>query len=283
MATRIDRFSRDRRALLVSAALGVASLVGAWVMLRSLWSATVWTGSLLFGCVLLLAFYGVRKRIAVLPLGRTATWLRWHAYVGLLSALLFVVHGFFLPTLAWRFPDGWLERAVAIVYVCVAGTGVVGLAITRRIPARISARGEEVIFERIGDFRMELFERSRALVLQPGAVSADGVLSGYFTDRLAPYFSRASNLLGHLAQSRAPMLGLRSELDELSRYLSASQREVADELVELIEKKDELDYQYAHQLVLKGWLFLHSALVGSLLLLASLHAVLALSFGGRTL
>lgn len=283
MAAQVARTAREWRGMGTSLLLGLGAIAGTWLLIRSLWSASAWSGALLLGCVGLLGLYGARKKVAVLPLGRTATWLRWHVHVGFLSLLLFVLHGFFLPTLAWRLPDGWLERSLAIVYLFVAGSGLAGMVITKRVPARICARGEEVIFERIGDFRRELLERSRALVLRPGAVSADGVLSGFCTDRLDSYLARPRSVLGHLAQSRAPLVELRGELEEISRYLSVSQRQVADELLDLIEKKDELDYQYAHQLVLKGWLFLHSTLVGSLLALASLHAAFAIWFGGRSL
>lgn len=267
---------------MICAICGVGLVAGVHVLVRSLWPASQVTGWVLFGGLIFLALYGLRKKLVVLPLGRTSTWLRLHGYIGLLTSLLFAVHAFFLPTLAWRLPDGILERTIAVLFVVVAGSGMLGLVIARWVPMRIAHRGEELIFERMAGFRAELRAKSRAAVMRPGAVSADGVLSGYYADRLFRFFSRPSNVVSHLAQSRAPLIALRGELDELCRYLSDGEQQVARDLAGLIEKKDELDYQYAHQLLLKGWLFVHAGLVGALLLLALLHGVVATAFGGLT-
>ena len=47
-----------------------------------------------------------------------------------------------------------------------------------------------------------------------------------------------------------------------------------------MKKKNELDYQYALQGVLKGWLFIHIPLTYGMLLLAITHLVLAYAFSG---
>ena len=47
-----------------------------------------------------------------------------------------------------------------------------------------------------------------------------------------------------------------------------------------VEAKDDLDYHYAHQAVLKYWLFVHVPLAYSLVLVSGLHVVLAFAFGG---
>ena len=66
----------------------------------------------------------------------------------------------------------------------------------------------------------------------------------------------------------------------MDRYLNDEERNFAAQLRELAEKKDELDYQYALQATLKGWLFVHVPLTYSTILLMSLHAVLAYAFRG---
>jgi len=48
----------------------------------------------------------------------------------------------------------------------------------------------------------------------------------------------------------------------------------------LVRQKDGLDYHYALQLVLKGWLFTHIPLTYSLLLLTLVHVVLVFAFSG---
>jgi len=42
--------------------------------------------------------------------------------------------------------------------------------------------------------------------------------------------------------------------------------------------KNNLDYQHALQMVLKGWLFVHIPLTYSLIVVAAVHGVLAYAF-----
>ena len=66
----------------------------------------------------------------------------------------------------------------------------------------------------------------------------------------------------------------------MDRYLNDVEREFAERLGRLMKKKNELDYQYALQGVLKGWLFIHIPLTYGMLLLALTHLVLAYAFSG---
>ena len=66
----------------------------------------------------------------------------------------------------------------------------------------------------------------------------------------------------------------------MDRYLNDAERKFASQLRELATKKDDLDYQYALQITLKGWLLFHVPLAYSTVLLMLLHIVLAYAFGG---
>jgi len=66
----------------------------------------------------------------------------------------------------------------------------------------------------------------------------------------------------------------------MDRYLNDKEREFAEKLRQLIEKKDELDYHYALQAILKGWLFIHIPLTYGMIILAVIHLVLAYAFSG---
>ncbi len=64
------------------------------------------------------------------------------------------------------------------------------------------------------------------------------------------------------------------------RYLNDKEREILDQITELVEAKYNLDYRYALQSVLKRWLFLHIPLTYGLLIVSVLHAILANAFFG---
>jgi hypothetical protein len=73
---------------------------------------------------------------------------------------------------------------------------------------------------------------------------------------------------------------LLGEVTGLERYATDDEKVALNALAELVELKDELDYQYAHQGILKTWLFLHIPLTYVLLILASVHGYLAHAFAG---
>ena len=65
------------------------------------------------------------------------------------------------------------------------------------------------------------------------------------------------------AEAREP------QIDAQGRYLNDKEREVMHALRELVERKDDLDFQVALQTTLKYWLFLHIPLTYSLLIFSA--------------
>lgn len=232
------------------------------------------SGWILLGVCVFLALYNGRKKLTYPPLFSSASWLQIHIYVGLLSFLLFGLH------VGLRVPNGPFELTLAALFLLVAGSGVVGLWITRVAPARLNARGHEVIAERIPEYRRELRERAEQLTIDSLHESETTTLADFYRDRLADFFSGLRNRWRHLLQSNRPVRQLTGELRTLHRYLDDAERQRADELEELIEAKDALDYHAVTQGLLKGWLFVHIPLTFALLLCAAVHAVLVHTFIG---
>ncbi|GIS65851.1 MAG: hypothetical protein CM1200mP4_1990 [Rhodospirillaceae bacterium] len=95
-----------------------------------------------------------------------------------------------------------------------------------------------------------------------------------------PILFQPNKLLSHLRGSNRGFANTLRELDNMDRYLNDAERKFASQLRELATKKDDLDYQYALQITLKGWLLFHVPLAYSTVLLMLLHVVLAYAFGG---
>ena len=53
-----------------------------------------------------------------------------------------------------------------------------------------------------------------------------------------------------------------------------------DAIIRQVQRKDDLDYQYALQGALKLWLFVHIPLTYGLLVLAIFHGLAACAYGG---
>ena len=71
-----------------------------------------------------------------------------------------------------------------------------------------------------------------------------------------------------------------AELTEVKRYLSEPERETCEQLFAFVRRRDDLDYHAAMQWRLKAWLFVHIGLTYPLLLVASMHGLLAHLFDG---
>src|SRR5262249_49752973 len=125
---------------LLAVAAGLVLFLDA-VLAVSLRPVSLYTGWLLAALMLVLACYNVFKKVPFLPLGKSSGWLQLHIYVGLLSVLVFLLHaGTHLP----HGPLGWVLEGL---YAGVAGSGLVGLLMSRAFPPLLRSRGEEVIFE----------------------------------------------------------------------------------------------------------------------------------------
>ncbi len=232
------------------------------------------SGWLLLGTVVFLVLLNLRKKLPVLPLGSAAAWLQFHIYAGWLAIALFLLH------VGANMPDGWLEGTLGLMFVLVAGSGVVGLAISRRFAARLAGRGEEVIFERIPIFIARLREEAEDLALRSTRETESTTIADFYVERLGPFFDAPRNFTQHLRNSNRARFAMLADIDDMERYLNPKEREYSERLRALVRKKHELDYHYALQATLKGWLFVHIPLNYGLLILAAIHIVLVHAFSG---
>jgi hypothetical protein len=233
---------------------------------------TFLTGWALLGVMLFLTGYNAFKKLAVLPLGGSSVWLQLHAYAGWFSVALFVAH------LRGRWPTGWFEGLLAAGFALTSLSGVAGLFWSRLVPGQLTARGGEVLFERIPVIRRELAGRVEKLALESATGSGSTVLAEFHARHLAGFLHGHRHLWRHLVGSPQPMNLLQARINDLNRFLKSAQRKTLAEMAELVRQKDTLDYHYAWQLSLKLWLFIHIPLTYGTLLLGAMHVVLVYGF-----
>ncbi len=274
MKNRVTRRIRNVSLLLLALAA-----VWWWVRAReeSLESSTFGTGYLMLAAIFALALYNVRKKLPFLPVGNSAAWLQFHIYVGLGTVGMFALHA----QTAW--PSGWLEACLAGTYFLTVGSGLVGLYLTRTIPAQLARVSEEVIYERIPAFRRQVRRQANDVVLESVSASGATTLADFYTARLYRFFGRSRGWRYLLRPTSAMRRALMSEMQDLKRYLSEPEQSGCERLFTLVRRKDDLDFHDARQKVLKLWLFAHIGLTYALVLLAVLHGLLAHAFSGGSL
>lgn len=241
---------------------------------QTLTDITIISGWTLFGLMVFLATYNLRKRITFLPIGTSATWLQMHLYAGFLTVFLFLFH------IGFKFPKGQLEVIMAIMYGLVFVSGIIGLIITRTFPRRLSSKGEEYIFERIPMYRKVLRDKVETLAIDSIAVTNSSVIAEFYHNDLATFLGQPKHLFRHFWESRRPLLKILNKVDNLSRYTNDKEKTYLKEIRELVIQKYDLDYCLCLQGCLKYWLFIHIPFTYSLMILTVLHVILVYAFTG---
>ena len=265
---------RRWRNICVFVFLSILVLAVHFVLTMSMYPTAWVSGWVLVGVILGLASYNVRKKLTFIPLARSATWLQVHIYAGLLSLPLFLVH------IDYRVPNGLLEVILASLYLCVFLSGVGGLLLTRVIPQRLTTRGMEVIFERIPVYINQIRNEVESFVLESVSETDTTAVPKFYLNRLQPFFERPRHFWHHLLHSNRPRQALLTDIKALGRYLNKAERERMTLIEERVRVKDDLDYHYSMQVILKFWLFIHVPLTYALLIFSAFHVLLVHSFAG---
>ncbi len=116
-------------------------------------------------------------------------------------------------------------------------------------------------------------------MLRASEASGTTTLADLYLQDLAPYFAGPRHFWAHLVNSRRPRALAAERIAAVTRYLDDGEKALSRELAHLVEKKDEADRARALQGLLKGWLVVHAAVTGALLVLAVVHVVVVYRFG----
>lgn len=270
---KISFSKRRKKHTLITVGVVASMAVLVWLLRSYLLNSSFFTGYVFIGCLFFLTALGMRKRLSFLPkFGSASFWMQVHIYVGLATFAIFGMH------VHWRIPDGGLEIFLSVLYLLVAFSGVYGLYATRVLPKRLTAIDEEIIYERIPAFRQQLANQARDIVLE--ACETSEVLAKFYANRLIYFFERPRSLAYRVSPSGSRRRQLVGEIEALDRFLAEDQRAASRKLVGLVRQKDDLDFHRAIQGRLKIWLFVHIGVTYSLLIVATVHGVMAHAFSG---
>ncbi len=232
------------------------------------------TGYLLYGSIILLAAYNLRKKLPGLPLGSSALWLRIHIVSALGTMPLFLWHT------SARWPDGWVEATLALLFWGTFLSGLGGLYLSRTLPAQLSRTGEQFIFERIPRLKYAVRTEARSTVLKAVNETGATTLANFYIERLHGFFQKPRSFRYLIRPSGATRKRMFEELEGVRRFLTDGERQASEKLFSLVRKKDDLDYHEARQRILKLWIFVHLSLTCGLLVVGTLHGLLALAYQG---
>jgi hypothetical protein len=272
MLPRTDTTARWRRFWLVAGAALTASFVA--LVVRGGFQhggspAGIAYGTLGLLAILVLLYFGVRKRSYRSTWGTVDGWLQSHIYLGILSAFVILFHTGF------RFQDRVAVAAFATLLV-VVGSGYVGASLYTSVPRRLSEIESDLTpadlaaqikqladaMTRVAGSRSQPFQQVCKGLL---AESLPGPLAGWRMLFFRPAAAGAGGGAGtapwavYLTQVPA------GEQEELRQLLVLSRQRS-----ELLER---LIAQQRYRNVLGAWLYLHVPLSIALLVLVAAHLV----------
>lgn len=226
------------------------------------------SGYYLIGLIVLLGAFNLRKKLAMVPLGSAATWLRLHVAGGVLALVLFWLH----TGTIW--PSGLYEQLLALAFYLVSLSGIVGFILQRIYPRRLTETGVEVIYERIPAEIAAIRDRAEAIVLACTDETGSDTVARHYLETFHWFFRRPRNFLSHAFGGQRGRHWIRTQLANLERYLNEGEQAHLDKLGKLAYDKNRVDLHYAAQSVMKRWLLIHLPLSVLMLALAVWHFAL---------
>ncbi len=271
---------------------------------------------LLFGIVgfaflVFAGLLGARQRVPVWRLGRAATWMRGHLWLGTLSLPLILFHSGFRM-------GGPLTRLLLWLLLLTVASGLAGATLQHFLPRVMSLQVPmETIYGEIGNVRRQLLAEADQLVehlsgpldaaeasapaeAASAGLRAGGLKTAHSTNVLATQIStlppigleEASPLRNFYLNELRPVLlqegrmggrrvrkgPSRLAFQKLRKVLSPAGQESAEYLEDIYGEYQQLARQEQLHRLLHGWLLVHVPLSLALLLLGSVHAVMALRF-----
>ena len=249
-----------------------------------------------FLLMLFAGLLGLRKKFPVWRVGRMQNWMRAHLWLGLLSFLLILLHsGFAL--------GGTLTTLLMVLFLGVTLSGIYGAMLQHFMPRILTAQVPlETIYDEIGVIREQLWDESKVLLedlLRQGELTGNSsnpisigdsptaqvmvtevdeqsaaAIRTFFETEMEPYLKTAA-LPKHLLAT--PSLR-KAVFKQLSMLLPPERQLIFEEMEGICEEKRQLDRQAKLHRWLHGWLLVHVPLSYLVLLLAAVHAVMALRY-----
>ena len=229
-------------------------------------------GWVLVAGIIVLACFNIRKKLPMLALGKASTWTQIHIYLGYFAVVMFLFHTDF------ERPVGTLNWALWVMFVSVALSGIIGLYLSTSIPPKMEQGTERILLERVAGFRAQLAREVEDLAMRSVVDEASLTISHFYTGTLHRFMRLERNWIYHLRGSPRQLNRIRQDIDNLRRYLDRGGIEILREIEDRVVAKDNLDFQYAHFMALRLWLFVHIPATYSLLILAGVHVATVYAF-----
>jgi hypothetical protein len=227
------------------------------------------------GCIgvvlaLMTAALSIRKRFAYQGIGKLASWLSAHVYLGIISAAAILLHsGFRL--------GAPLTMGAMVFFWCTIVSGLLGLFLTRKLPPLLTAMEENpAIMEDLLAIRSECISGMLELA-DGGSAEFKALVQGSLLKetvswrRMLQFYQRRSNLLQELP-------AFRKEFEPSLRRLREHEHRACQRAIEYTLRANKMNAELFLQRLLRGWLTFHMVATVAMFGLAAVHVFTVLYY-----
>lgn len=260
-------------------------------------SGGTWYG-IIFGSVgsammLFALLLGLKKRVRTMRIGRAYHWMQGHVWFGLLAYPIILYHCGF----RWGGP---FTQILMWMFTIVVVSGILGIIIQQYMPGKVlrdvqfetiydqidhvvdqlQVEADDIIKKVVGEGGGEAFEvevmpagKNTATLASAGTLAAKR-LSEFYVAYVKPYLGRTVPVTTKFKTE----LGAQVAFDQIRTSLPKSMHEPLNDLASIVEERRQLAMQRHMHHILHGWLLVHVPLSYGLMVLAAVHAVVALRY-----
>lgn len=251
--------------------------------------------------ILFAGVLGLRKKLLLLRIGSLAWWMKGHLWLGLLSLAMVLFHG------AFEF-GGALTTVLMVLLIVIVASGVMGAILQHALPGVMTVQSAsestyELLDRAFGNLRREAFERvwaasgeppdapgeedavktltgeppkkpKASVSKKPGQLAGQEPLRRFYRDAVRPFLAERRTARTPLATAAGAAL-----LFDIVRVdLHPDLHETLDDLADVCAEARQKIRQIQLHRWLHGWLLVHIPLSMALLVLMTVHALVALYY-----
>jgi len=221
-------------------------------------------GTIGYALILLLAFFGIRKRWYRSRFGTLEQWLQSHIYLGVLTLVILLFHT------GGRFNDK-IAIATLILVAIVVFSGIFGAILYVTVPRLLTEVESELTVVEISEQLNQLAKQMARIA--SGQSDAFQRIYNYLIEESKPgWLGGWGLLISRLARRKAKTS---AELPKLLTLVPADEEAELRQLLVVSRQRKELLirmlYQQRYKNILEAWLYIHIPFTIALLIFAIVH------------
>jgi len=234
-------------------------------------------GLISFVAILLLMYYGMRKRSYTAKHWSLRAWLSFHVYIGTMTLLLVPLHagfkfGFDIHTLAY------------VLLVMVVVSGIVGAALYLLLPRRFEPFGEELTYplgHGTDEELRKIIRQMRALAIDKSQEFAEACQTEI--EYGIPKRHVGWGLLWRKSATAALVATQIEAFQDYLQHIPEVEHEAFQNLARLATQKRDLEHRMAAQMrlqnLLEAWLYIHLPVSLVMFVVVIIHILVVFYYG----